>query len=71
MKTETTYRGKAIHRTVSFTLETMEVRRKWDTFPALSTLNYLPKISFQNEAEIKTESEKSDEGKTKVIFHLL
>ena len=38
---------------------------------ALSTLNYLPKISFQNEAEIKTESEKSDEGKTKVIFHLL
>ena len=38
---------------------------------AFSTLNYLVKISFQNEAENKTESEKSDEGETKIIFHLL
>lgn len=29
---------------------------------------YLAKISFKKEAEIKTESENSDEGKTKRIF---
>lgn len=35
MKTETTCRRKAIHRTMNFTLETMDVRRKWDTFQEL------------------------------------
>lgn len=59
---------------MNFTLETMDVRKEVGHFSsierkALSTLNYLVKISFRNEAENKTESEKSDEGKTKIIFH--